>query len=337
MKKTSIIILSIFCLMALFAPVATAASKQTFALTHDSPEDTITHLMTVKFAELLKQKSGGSYKADIYQSGQLGGDREALQSCQAGDIAFVIHTTAPQVNFVPKLSIFDLPNLFPSLEVARNSIDKFLPTISKECDKAGFKILGIGDQGFRVMSSNKKVEKLADFKSVKIRTMENKFHIAYWKALSANPTPLPWGEVYLSLQQGTIVAQENPLEVIVAAKLYEQQKYVVLTNHLFHNIAITMSKKIYDKLSAEDKKIVETAATEAVKWGREQANKRASDRLSVLKKQNTEVITLAPATMAEMRKASEGVYKMIRKDVGEALVTELEGIVKNESSKTAKK
>lgn len=212
-----------------------------------------------------------------------------------------------------------------------------MPTISKEYDKAGFKILGIGDQGFRVMSSNKKIGKLSDFKGIKIRTMENKYHIAYWKALNANPTPLPWGEVYLSLQQGTIAAQENPLEVIVAAKLYEQQKYAILTNHVLHSITITMSKKIYDKLPAEDKKIIETAAAETVKWGREQANKRVENRLNTLKKNNTEIITLAPSAIAELRKASGGVYTMIRKDVGEALVTELEGIVKVESAKLAKK
>lgn len=333
MKKFCLILLAVFCLSSLFVPAAIAASKQTFAVTNDSAEDTVTHLMTVKFAELLKQKSGGSYKTQVYPSGQLGSDRELLQSAQAGDIAFVLQTTAPQVNFVPKLSVFDLPNLFPNIEVARRSIDKFLPTIAKEYEKNGFKILGIGDQGFRVMSSNKKIDKLGDFKGIKIRTMENKYHIAYWRALGANPTPLPWGEVYLSLQQGTIDAQENPIEVIVAAKLYEQQKYVVMTNHVLHSITITMSKKIYDKLPAEDKKLIEDAAAETVKWGRQQANSRVGDRIGTLKKNNTQILELAPSLIAEMRKASNGVYEMIRKDVGADLVKTLEDIVKAESAK----
>lgn len=333
MKKFSLIILAAFCLASFSASAALAASKQTFAVTNDSAEDTVTHLMTVKFAELLKQKSGGSYKAQVYPSGQLGSDRELLQSAQAGDIAFVLQTTAPQVNFVPKLSVFDLPNLFPNIEVARRSIDSFLPTIAKEYEKNGFKILGIGDQGFRVMSSNKKIDKLGDFKGIKIRTMENKYHIAYWRALGSNPTPLPWGEVYLSLQQGTIDAQENPVEVIVAAKLYEQQKYVIMTNHVLHSITITMSKKIYDKLPAEDKKLIEEAAAETVKWGRQQANSRVGDRVGTLKKNNTQILELSPAMIAEMRKASNGVYEMIRKDVGADLVKTLEDIVKTESAK----
>lgn len=333
MRKISLMLLAIFCVTAFFAPAAFAASKQTFAVTNDSAEDTVTHLMTVKFAELLAQKSGGSYKTQVYPSGQLGSDRELLQSTQAGDIAFVIQTTAPQVNFVPKLSVFDMPNLFPNIEVARRSIDAFLPTIAKEYEKHGFKILGIGDQGFRVMSSNKEIKNIGDFKGIKIRTMENKYHIAYWRALGANPTPLPWGEVYLSLQQGTIDAQENPIELIVAAKLYEQQKYVILTNHVLHSITITMSKKIYDKLPAEDKKIVEEAAKETVKWGRQQANNRVGNRIDILKKNKTQILELSPAMIAEMRKASNGVYEMIRKDVGKDLVKTLEDIVNAEAAK----
>lgn len=333
MKKFSVILMVVFCFAILSTPAAFAASKQTFAVTNDSAEDTVTHLMTVKFAELLKQKSGGSYKAQVYPSGQLGSDRELLQSAQAGDIAFVLQTTAPQVNFVPKLSVFDLPNLFPNIEVARSAMDAFLPTIAKEYEKNNFKILGIGDQGFRVMSSNKKIEKLSDFKGIKIRTMENKYHIAYWRALGANPTPLPWGEVYLSLQQGTIDAQENPVEVVVAAKIYEQQKYVVMTNHVLHSITITMSKKIYDGLPAEDRKLIEEAATETVKWGRQQANNRVGNRVDTLKKNNTQTLDLSPALITEMRKASDGVYEMIRKDVGADLVKTLEDIVKAASAK----
>ena len=220
MKKVALIVLAVFCFTGLFASMALAAPKHTFEVTNDSAEDTVTHLMTLKLAELLESKSNGEFKAEVYPSAQLGGDRELAQSCQAGDVAFVLQTTAPQVNFVPKLSVFDMPMLFTDVEQARTVLDKFQPVIAKEYEKAGFKILGFGDQGFRVMSTNKKVQSMADFKGIKVRTMENKYHMAFWKAIGANPTPLPWGEVYLSLQQGTIDAQENPLEVIVAAKSY---------------------------------------------------------------------------------------------------------------------
>lgn len=332
MKKTLLTAIAVMSLM-LFATMGFAAPKYTFSVTNDSAEDTVTHLMTMKLAELLQSKSKGVFKADVYPGGQLGGDRELTQNCQAGDVAFVLQTTAPQVNFVPKLSVFDLPNLFPNEKVARTAIDKFLPTIAKEYEKAGFKILGIGDQGFRVMSSNKKVEKLADFKGIKIRTMENKYHMAYWKALGANPTPLPWGEVYLSLQQHTIDAQENPLEVIVAAKLYEQQKYVVDTNHILHSITVIMSKKMYDKLTPEEQKMVNEAARDTVVWGRQQADKRKADRIAILKKNKTEILDLSPAVQKEMLAKVQPVYDMIRKAVGNDLVDALLKEVKAAESK----
>lgn len=328
MKKLSLIVLIVVCFVVFAATAAMAVPKYTFAVTNDSAEDTVTHLMTVKLAELLQSKSGGVFKAEVYPSGQLGGDRELAQSCQAGDIAFVLQTTAPQVNFVPKLSVFDLPNLFVDVEVARVAIDKFLPTISKEYEAAGFKILGIGDQGFRVMSSNKEIKGIGDFKGIKIRTMENKYHIAYWKALGANPTPLPWGEVYLSLQQGTIVAQENPIEVIVAAKLYEQQKYVVMTNHVLHSITIIMSKDIFDTLTPEEQKMVEAAAAETVAYGRQQANARVANRVETLEKNNTQIIELPAEFIKEMQQKSANVYEQIRKDVGAKLVDELVNAVK---------
>jgi tripartite ATP-independent transporter DctP family solute receptor len=309
--------------MGALASSASAAPKYTFALTNDSAEDAVTHLMTVKMAELLNAKSNGAFKAEVYGQSQLGSDRELAQSCQAGDIAFVFQTTAPQVNFVPDLSVLDLPMLFPNLKQARAVLDKFQPIISPSYEKAGFKILGLGDQGFRVTSTNKKIGGIPDFKGIKIRTMENKYHMAFWRSIGANPTPLPWGEVYLSLQQGTIDAQENPLEVIVAGKLYEQQKYVVSTNHILHTITIIMSKKIYDSLTPEERKIVDEAARETVLYSREQADARAQSRIDILTKNNTEVIELPASVRDEMIKLSKGVYDEIRGAVGANLVDAL--------------
>lgn len=309
--------------LTVFATAGFAAPKYTFAVTNDSAEDTVTQLMTLKLADLLQTKSKGAFKTEVYPSGQLGGDRELAQSCQAGDIAFVLQTTAPQVNFVPKLSVFDMPMLFTDLKQARTVLDKFHPTISKEYEKAGFKLLGMGDQGFRVMSSNKKAEALPDFKGIKIRTMENKYHMAFWKAIGANPTPLPWGEVYLSLQQHTIDAQENPVEVIVAAKIYEQQTYVIMTNHVLHNITIVMSKKIYDGLTPAEQKIVDEAARETVLYAREQADKRVADRVSILQKNKTETIELSAAVKKEMLDKSKAIYDDVRKAVGNELADAL--------------
>ncbi|MCD7952684.1 MAG: TRAP transporter substrate-binding protein [Synergistaceae bacterium] len=329
MKKLTTLT-AVLCII-LFAAAATAAPKE-FAIANDSTDDTVTGLMTQKLKEVLDAKSKGAFKVATFQNSQLGSDREITQSCQNGELAFVVQNTAPQVNFVPKAAVFDLPNLFPNKKVARAALDKFQKDIEPEYAKAGIVMLGFGDQGFRVLSSNKAINKIEDFKGIKLRTMENKYHVQYWQSLGANPTPLPFSELYLALQQGTVTGQENPYEVIVATKLYEVQKYVIDTNHLFHTITIIMSKNIYDQLTPEEQKLVRDAAREVITWGREQADKRHADRVAILKKNNVQIIELSEKLLGEMQAKSKPVYDNISKAVGADLVKKLQNAV-NEASK----
>lgn len=319
----------VLCIM-LFAAAATAAPKE-FAIANDSTDDTVTGLMTQKLKEVLEAKSKGAFKVAAFPNSQLGSDREITQSCQNGELAFVVQNTAPQVNFVPKAAVFDLPNLFLNKKVARAALDKFQKDIEPEYAKAGIVMLGFGDQGFRVLSSNKAINKIEDFKGLKLRTMENKYHVQYWQSLGANPTPLPFSELYLALQQGTVTGQENPYEVIVATKLYEVQKYVIDTNHLFHTITIIMSKNIYDQLTPEEQKLVRDAAREVIVWGREQADKRHADRVAILKKNNVQIIELSEKLLGEMQAKSKPVYDNISKAVGADLVKKLQNAVKEAS------
>lgn len=328
MKKLTTLT-AVLCIM-LFAAAATAAPKE-FAIANDSTDDTVTGLMTQKLKEVLEAKSKGAFKVAAFPNSQLGSDREITQSCQNGELAFVVQNTAPQVNFVPKAAVFDLPNLFPNKKVARAVLDKFQKDIEPEYAKAGIVMLGFGDQGFRVLSSNKAINKIEDFKGLKLRTMENKYHVQYWQSLGANPTPLPFSELYLALQQGTVTGQENPYEVIVATKLYEVQKYVIDTNHLFHTITIIMSKNIYDQLTPEEQKLVRDAAREVIVWGREQADKRHADRVAILKKNNVQIIKLSEKLLGEMQAKSKPVYDNISKAVGADLVKKLQDAVKEAS------
>ena len=328
MKKLTTLT-AVLCIM-LFVAAATAAPKE-FAIANDSTDDTVTGLMTQKLKEVLEAKSKGAFKVATFPNSQLGSDREITQSCQNGELAFVVQNTAPQVNFVPKAAVFDLPNLFPNKKVARAALDKFQRDIEPEYAKAGIVMLGFGDQGFRVLSSNKAINKIEDFKGLKLRTMENKYHVQYWQSLGANPTPLPFSELYLALQQGTVTGQENPYEVIVATKLYEVQKYVIDTNHLFHTITIIMSKNIYDQLTPEEQKLVRDAAREVIVWGREQADKRHADRVAILKKNNVQIIKLDEKLLGEMQAKSKPVYDNISKAVGADLVKKLQDAVKEAS------
>lgn len=298
--------------------------EQTFTLAMDSAEDTVTYLFGEKFSELVSEKTDGRIKIDVYANASLGSDKEITEGIQAGNVDFVVQTTAPQVNFVPEVAVFDIPHLFKDLETARTVLDSpFFDTIAQKYEDAGIKLLAYSDQGFRVMTSNKKVEKVKDLSGVKIRTMENPYHIEYWKSVGANPTPMTWGEVYTGLQQGTIDAQENPYEAFVASKIQEQQKYVIHTNHILHILSLTTNPNTFNSLSEEDQNTILEAAKEAKQWSREQADARLEERQKICEDAGLEITDLDPAVIDELSQKASSVEKSIRKAVGDELVDSL--------------
>ena len=132
--------------------------------------------------------------------------RELMESCKDGDIPFVVQSPAPQVSFMPELCVFDTPCVFDDIEEARAAIDdpEFFSVIQGIYEDAGYQILGMADQCFRVMTSSEPFTGMESFKGQKIRTMENTYHIQFWNAVGASPTPMTFSEVYIGLQQGTI-------------------------------------------------------------------------------------------------------------------------------------
>ncbi len=286
-----------------------------------SPEDTVTQLFAERFAEEVQKLSNSNILIKVYPNSTLGGDRELLESCSDGDIPFIVQNTAPQVTFMSDLAVFDLPCVFESLDACRDKLDDpdFYQLVCDVYTKGGYHLLGMADQGFRVMSTNRAVYTLNDFKGQKIRTMENPYHLDFWKSLGATPTPMSFGEVYIGLQQHTIDAQENPYEVIVSNRLYEQQDYIVETNHLPHLISLIVNDDFFHSFAKEDQEILTKAAEIATTYAREQSDARISQRISVIEESGTQIIPLSDELRADMRQACQGVYDDIEKNVSPAL------------------
>lgn len=292
-----------------------------WALATDSPADTVTSLFAHRFAQEVEALSEGKMNINVYENGTLGGDRELIESCQGGDIPFVIQNTAPQANFMSELSIFDAPCVFTSIDELRMRVDdaSFYQQIADVYEAYGFHLLGFGDQGFRVVTTNQAITQISDFKGQKIRTMENAYHLDFWKAIGANPTPMTFSEVYIGLQQGTIDAQENPYEVIVSGKLYEQQEYVVETNHLPHMLSLITNEDFFASLRDEEQAILMQAAENAKTYAREQADERIANRLDIITQSGTNKITLDEATRQAIIERCQPIYENIRKTCGDAL------------------
>ena len=295
--------------------------RYAWPLGSSSPEDTVTQIYAEKFAEEVERLSGGSMKISVYPNSVLGGDRELLESCKDGDIPFVVQNTAPQVTFMKDTAVFDMPALFETIDEVREHVDnpEFMELMQQVYRDGGYELLGYADQGFRVMTTNKKVENLSDFKGQKIRTMENSYHMAYWKNLGASPTPMTFSEVYIGLQQGTIDAQENPYEVIVSNKLYEQQDYVVETNHLPHLISMIVSDEFFQDLPEDKQAILVEAAEIAKEEARQASDDRIADKIKVIEDSGTQIVTLSDELRAEIREAVQPVYDEIEKNVDKKL------------------
>ena len=296
--------------------------RYAWPLATSSPEDPVTQLFSEKFAEEVDRLSDGKMKIQVYPNSTLGGDRELLESCKDGDIPFVVQNTAPQVTFMKDVAVFDIPCVFDSIEEVRNKVDdaKFYGLMEDVYKDAGYKLLGYADQGFRVMSTNKNITSLSDFKGQKIRTMENPYHMAFWKSLKANPTPMTFSEVYIGLQQGTIDAQENPYEVIVSSRLYEQQDYVVETNHLPHLISLIVSDEFFEGLSKKEKNVITEASEIAKKYAREQSDTRIAEKIKVIEESGTKIVPMSEELRQEVRDASKGVTEEICHSVSKDIV-----------------
>jgi tripartite ATP-independent transporter DctP family solute receptor len=179
--------------------------------------------------------------------------------------------------------------------------------------------------GFRSITNSKRpINTVADLAGLKLRVIPNPINVDWVKAMGANPTPLPFPEVYAALEQKAIDGQENPLTVINANKFYEVQKNVVLSNHQYNPQSVIISKKFWDGLDAGQKKIISEAAVEAAKYQRAQARGLVASALDNMKKNGMQVTQLPPAEVSKLRDMMRPVTAKYAVNVGQETVKELQ-------------
>ncbi|MBW8383334.1 MAG: TRAP transporter substrate-binding protein [Youngiibacter sp.] len=245
----------------------TTAGAKVFKLGHIAAPNTAYDNFANKFAELVAKNSNGRYEIDVYPSGQLGVDRELMESLQAGNVDFTVITASDISSFVPDASVQDLPYLFSGWE----HVEKFLASdvaqdFYKITDSVGMTTLALMPRGFRHVTSNTKpVNTPADLKGMKLRVAESEIYINTFKALGANAQAMAWSEVYTALQQGTVEGHENTAITIRDYKINEVQKYLSLTGHFFAFAALQMNADLLKGMSADDQKMIRDAAAEASK------------------------------------------------------------------------
>jgi len=256
-----------------------------------------------KFKETVEAKSGGKIKVQLFLNGTLGSDQATLSSVKGGTVEMAVMNSGILSSEVKALEVFDFPFLFANEKEADAIADG---PIGQKMHAAladkGIVGLSYWELGFRNITTKKTpINKVDDIAGLKLRVIPSPINVDWVKALGANPTPLPFPEVYAALEQGAIDGQENPVAVIAANKFWEVQKFMALTNHQYNPQSVIFSKKVWDSMSAAEKKIIDDAADDAVKMQRTANRAALAANLELLKKNGMTVTSLPAAEVAKLR------------------------------------
>lgn len=266
MKKTLIAVAAALALTA-----STSWAQQVLRLSHNAAPGNPKAVASLKFAELVEQKTSGRVKVEVGGSAQLGDDVESLTNMRLGSLAFSANSQGSTAGVVPEFNLIGLPFLFRDLNHAYKVIDGPVGTkLDEAANTRGLVVLALWDNGIRHTSNSKRpIIKPEDLQGIKVRTPPDTMTLDIFKALGANPGPLAFSELYIALQQGVFDGQENPLMNIYSSKLHEVQKYISLTGHKYETTPLLASKMIWATLSKEDQQAIKEAAVEAGKLNRE--------------------------------------------------------------------
>lgn len=256
------------------------------------------------FKDCVDKAAPGKLSVVVHHSATLGSETQVLQQIQLGTTQMSVCTTGPIESFVPEIKALEMPFVFPSYEAADKVLDGPIgQDLAKRFEKSGFVALAFLDNGFRNVTNSKRPAKTPeDLKGLKIRTMEAPTHLAIWRAIGANPTPMAW-PIFTQLQQGVIDGQENPIAVIHAAKLPEAgQKYLSLTRHVYSALVFVANKAFIDGLPADQRKVVVDCARTAALQGRSFIRDNEVKQLAELQSMGMQVE--AQPDLAAFRKAT---------------------------------
>lgn len=262
-----------------------------------------TSLGVRKFAEIVAAKSGGKIKVQEFPSSQLGNELQQQSALQGGVQEMLVASTTSLNGIVKEFGLLDFPFIFANARQADAMVDGPLgKALAAKLPEKGLVILGFFDLGFRnVTNSKRPIMKGSDLEGLKLRVIPNPVFLETFRTFQANPLPMPFAELYGALESKAVDGQENPFAVIESSKLYEVQKYVSGTNHVYATNPVQISKRFWDRLSPVEQKLLQDAATEAQNWQRTVSREVSSKALSELTAKGMIYNDVPAAELARMR------------------------------------
>ncbi|MGE4485127.1 MAG: TRAP transporter substrate-binding protein [Oscillospiraceae bacterium] len=331
MKRTLTLLLALAMIFSLIGCSSTSGSSNTTTATasetvkaddtvynvsigHGTAEDTAQHQCALAIKDYLETNGDGHFKVTIYPNSQLGANREMTESVLEGNLTMMLTSSGTQTSFVSSSAIFDVPFAWKDETAMEKTIfdTDFLAALDADHQAAGFKLIMLTHSSFRQLSANKEIRTLDDLKGFTIRTQENQFQMATWKALGANPTPLAFNELYTALQQGTVDGQDNPLELFTSQKFYEQQKYLMKINYLGYVGMWICNLDFYNSLPDDLRAIFDEAMLVGRDRNQEYSKTSNTEKEKMLTEQyDVTIVDLSEAELKPFKDATAGVWDQI--------------------------
>lgn len=306
----------------------TQGDKITIKIAHVSQEGVPIDVASKKLGDMLSEKTGGRITVNVFPASALGNNTELLEQLQMGTLEMAISSVAFLGAFTETTKLLDLPYLFQSNEAAEEVLDGDVgQTIFENLKPAGFEGMAWLATGWRHVTANKEIHKPEDMKGLKIRVMENQMHIDHFNALGASAVPMAFSELYTALQNGTMDAQENPFANIDGNRLYEVQKYIIKTGHIYDTSPLLASKTWWDSLSESDQKLIRECVNEMVTYERELSASNEAELEEKIGNNGTNVvITLTDEERQAFKDAAQPVYDKYGPEIGEDLISQVNEI-----------
>lgn len=295
-----------------------ASNPVTLSLNHVGATTHPYQMGAEKFAELIKEKSGGSITVDVFPASQIASGAKAIEFVQMGTLDIAVESTMSLSNFVPEIDTLNLPFLFDDAEQAFRILDgEPGKALEKKCEEQGFKILAWWYNGFRNISNSKHaIEKPEDLKGLKIRIPESEVFRVTFETLGCTATSMPVSEVFTAIQLGTVDGQENPHANFINNKFYEVNKYYSVTHHIFTAEPVIMSLDKFNSFSAEQQQMLLDTCYEAALYQREKSYELESGQMDDIKQYDGVEVNVVE-DLTPFRDACAPVYDHFRSSLGE--------------------
>jgi len=274
------------------------------------------------FKEEVEKNSNGKIKIDIHPDGELGGDGELIEGVINGKVDMTVSSAGNFAVYATKLGISALPFLFSDFDEAWAFMDgEVVSEVNKTLEEFGIVVLSHYDNGFRcVTTTSRPVKSVKDMSGLNIRTPPNQIVMETMSALGATPKPYAFNELKKALRDGLFDSQENPIPVIYNSKLYEEQKFLSITNHSYDAMPLVIRKDLWDEFSDGDKAIILEAAKKAQDLDRKLVKEQTESYVTKLKDAG---MTITNPDLKEFKAATGKVMDVFTTIYGEDLIQKM--------------